>query len=139
MHTLIIDVLVIRLLVLFRCESGKSIFVDIHPERVDSVHKNVDSQIVLITVYQVRLVQVLLNDYLIAGLDEIGVTHKENTFALALVLRLDDEGTRILTLGLVPKVLVVVRQHIGGREEVVIVWQDLLHPHQMAPQHVLTG
>ena len=139
MHTLIIDVLIIRLLVLFGCESGKSIFVDIHPERVDSVHKNVDSQIVLITVYQVRLVQVLLNDYLIAGLDEIGVTHKENTFALALVLRLDDEGTRILTLGLVPKVLVVVRQHIRGREEVVIVWQDLLHPHQMAPQHVLTG
>ena len=52
-------------------ESCNTLFVDVHPHRVDSVEQHVNSEIVLEIIYQVRLIQVVL--------------HNESSFSGAIV------------------------------------------------------
>jgi len=67
-HIDVVDVLVTRLLVLFSGEPCQAILINVDSKRTDAHQQYVESEIILVPIDQVRLMQVLLNDDLVLGL-----------------------------------------------------------------------
>ena len=126
MHRLILDVAVVGLGVLLGREPSQSILVNVDTQRIDAVDDHVDTQVILKSVNQVRLVKVLLDDALVVRLDNSIVTRQVNTATLTLIVRLYNESSLHILLFLfhylLTKVLVVVWQAVTGRKEVEIIW-----------------
>lgn len=75
-------------MVLFCSESSETFFVNEGSQRIDSCHQNVNSEVKLQSIDQIRLVQVFLS-YVVLTLDHpLVASSKENPFTLTKVFRL---------------------------------------------------
>lgn len=80
-------------------------------------------------------------DYvMVVGVHIIEVTGEEYSSSLTRGFRLDNESFAILLLGVVLASIVWVfrREEPSLREELVIIWEDLLHAHQVPCKVVLS-
>ena len=140
MHEEVIKIPLARLLVLARGEARKSILIQINTQRIDAVDENVESQVVLQAVDEVRLLKVALGDHLLLRRDTLPVARQEDSLTLAGVLWLKYvywgglRAERILS-----KVFVLQREHVRPRKEVVVRWQQRLHLLEVSAEHVLSG
>ena len=71
--------------------------------------------------------------------EALWVSREEDALTLTASFRFDNEGSISFLVHLASKLLEVSRQHIGIREEVIIVWEDILHSHQVTSEHIFLG
>jgi hypothetical protein len=69
----------------------------------------------------------LRNEVFVSVLHPVEAACQEYPFALAAGLGLDDEGFRLFIIELNLKVLSILRQDPGRREEVILLWALSLH------------
>ena len=87
-------------MILFCGESSKTLFVDKGPERVKSCNQDIDPEIKLQVLDEIWLVEISLS-YIVFPLDyPVTITGQEDSFTLALRLRLYDESFRPLIIEL---------------------------------------
>jgi len=67
-HKHISKIALARFNILVSCESGKSLFVDKHPEWIDAEDENVDAKVKFESVNQVWFVEVALSNTSLSGL-----------------------------------------------------------------------
>jgi hypothetical protein len=120
MHEQIVAILFIGLLVRLGGESCEPVLVDVHPERIDAIDQYINAQIILEGVNQVWLEHVSLHHHLVSVLDLLPLACDVDTFALARVFRLHNVG-HVPLLRILPKILIVVGQHISLGKEIVVV------------------
>lgn len=108
-------------------KASQAFLEDEDAQRVDAIDEGVDAQVELVAVYDVGLVQVALSHVLLALLevDVLELSHQEDSFALAEVDRLHDEGLYLL-LGYIEELLFKVRAFLWqhprlGDEGVVLL------------------
>ena len=88
-HTEIIEVAAKRWNVFFGCKSGKSFLVQEHSDRNHRRDQEVDTQVELQVIDQVRFVEISLGDVVLASLEPVEIASEEDAFALATCLGLD--------------------------------------------------
>lgn len=144
-----------RLLVGLRREASQSFLVDVDSQRVDTVDKHVDPQVVLQVVHQVRRVQVVLDHpapdpFLLMRLldathDRFHAAAEEYSLALRQAVWLHNESLAFLLcvpvcwlVKLIAEVDIVAREHPSLREEVELFLKCTLHAHQVPRQVVFS-
>ena len=138
MHVQILDIVISRLLVLFSGESGQAFLMDINSERRDTHNYHVYSQVILETVNNMRLCDVLLDHEPICWLQFVRVFGEVDSPALSFGQRLDYEGSLVpVAASFLDKVFVVMGQHIGVREKVELLGKQAVHAHQVPTKGVL--
>ena len=96
MHVQVVEVICFRLDIGLSGKPCNALFVDVDPERTDAVDQNVDSQVILQIVDQMRFVEILL-DYVASFFravvdDPFAVSAQVDSLALGKSLWLDDVG-----------------------------------------------
>ena len=64
-------------------ESRKSVLVNINPKWIDAIDKDIDSEIILEAVYEMRLHHVPLHNHGVGGLDSFPISRYVYPFSLA--------------------------------------------------------
>jgi hypothetical protein len=65
MHEEVIEIPLAWLLVLARGEARKSILMQVNAQRIDAIDENVEPQVILQAIDEVRLLEVALGDHLL--------------------------------------------------------------------------
>jgi len=125
---------------IFRCgKPGQSFLVNPDAQGRDRCNQNVDSQVELKAINQVRLVQVPLAHVVLVGHDPVVVAGQENAAALAAILRLDDEGFGLALVELLLEELGLAGQQPRFREELEVCLEVILECQQVLRQKVFPG
>ena len=155
MHEVIVHIASGRSAVGFRAEAGQALLVDVDAHRADSVDQNVDAQIVLQIVDQVRSVYIVLDHpaintfVLLSRLyifqDLLDLAAEENAPPLRQAIRLHNvrQSLELLAIGWLLKLILevddIAGEHPGLREKVELLGEGPLHAHQVPRQVVLLG
>lgn len=91
-HAQVVEVAASWTLVLLCGKPGQALFVNETAQRVDSCDQNIDSQIELQAINEIRLVQVALSYIVFTLHDPVAITRQEYAFTLAHCLRFYYEG-----------------------------------------------
>mmetsp|Transcript_149762 Transcript_149762/g.480957 ORF Transcript_149762/g.480957 Transcript_149762/m.480957 type:complete len:272 (+) Transcript_149762:1204-2019(+) len=139
MHHGLLQVFSARLDVRLGSQSDEAALVEEDPQRVTSCHQDVEAQIELETIEQKGLVEVALRHKGRGEVDRhlLNVTHQEDAFALATIVRLDDESLVLRVGKLELEVGQVRRQDPCVWEELVFLRKLLPHAQQISAQVVL--
>ena len=147
MHEVIVHIASGRSAVGLRAEAGQTFFMDVDAHRADSVDQNVDAQIVLQIVDQVRGVYIVLDHpaintfVLLSRLyifqDLLDLAAEENAPPLRQAVRLHNvrQSFELLAIGWLLKLILevddVAGEHPGLREKVELLGEGPLHAHQV--------
>ena len=91
-HTEIVEVAAKWCDVLFGSKSGQSFLVQEHSDRNHGRDQEVDTQVELQVVDQIRLVEISLGDVVLPCLEPVEIASEEDALALAASLGLDDKS-----------------------------------------------
>lgn len=138
-HEQIVQVAVVRSDVLRRGKSCQAFFVQKDSQRCDTRYQNIDSEVELESVYQVRLVKIPLANVMLLRVYPVVVASQKNAFSLAAVLRLDDKGFGLALVELVPEFFVVARQKPRLWKELIVTFEVALHGQQVLGQQIFPG
>lgn len=114
-------------IVLWGCESGKAFVEHKNSERRNACKIDVNPQVELEAVNQVRLVEVSLGDVVFVLIEPVKISSQKNAFALTTVLRFNDECLRFAFVELFSEHLDVAGENPGFREKLVVFREVLLH------------
>lgn len=122
--------------------------VDINTQRINTSHIHVYSQIELVTFDQVRLVHIPLNDhmldytslrrmYRLLSSQSFRISSQKDPLSLTTSLRFHNESPVTLLVDLRQEFGKILREHICGRKERILLWEGILESHQVSTEHVL--
>ena len=139
MHEHVLDIMVTWFLIWFCRKSGQTIFVYVHSQWIHTHEDHINTKIIFESVNQMGLVDVFLNDLtVLMWLYFVHVSSEVDSTALCLIFWLHNERSWILLLPLIcQKVFIITRKQVCCRKKVILIWQQVLHPHAVSPKHVL--
>lgn len=115
-------------LILLRCKTSKAFFQPEHAQRLNVGHKNVDSEVKFVLVNEVWILDVLLNNQVLTGVDVVKPSSDKYTFALRHGLWLHNEIRSWVLLTVALQLLKLVRKVPGLGKELKVIRVHLLHP-----------
>lgn len=113
--------------ILGRGETSQAFVVNKDPQRGHRRNQNVNAQIKLKTINQVRLVKVSLRDVVFIWLNPIVVSREENTFTLTTVFWFNYKCLCSPLIELLFELLDITGQDPSIWKEVEVLWEVLLH------------
>ena len=143
MHAKVVEVGRCWALVLNSGKSRQTIIVYVYAQWGNTIHQHIDPEIKFVAIYKIWFMHVALHDHMLhhaAGRsmdrllssDRLWITRQEDSFALTASLRLHYECLVALLGHLGEELLDIEGQVVSWREEVIVIGEDGLEPHQMA-------
>lgn len=114
-------------IVLWCCKSSKALVEHKNSERRNACKIDVNPQVELEAINQVRLVEVALCDVMFVLIEPVKISSQKNAFALTTILRLNDECLRFAFVELFSENLDVAGEDPGFREKLIVFREILLH------------
>ena len=131
MHELLLEVVLVGLYVRLSCKTSQPLLIDIQPEGTHPTQQHVHPKIKFELINEHRPLNVLLHNIVPSISDLLYFLHEENTLALTICFRFDNEGLFLLLAGNLFSQLAELRgQQPSFGKEIVVLGSSFVHVHE---------